>query len=132
MKMTPVIAVHLACAVGALFLGPVAIRARWRRRPQPRMHRAFGYAWITLMLMTGLSALFIRDYALPNVAGYTLIHLLVPVSWIAMFLAFRFLLRGQIAAHRGTMIGTYVGACLVTGAFTLLPGRYLGDLIWTH
>jgi hypothetical protein len=24
----------------------------------------------------------------------------------------------------------YVGACLIAGGFTLLPSRYLGNLIW--
>jgi uncharacterized membrane protein len=25
---------------------------------------------------------------------------------------------------------TYIGACIVAGLFTLVPGRYLGDLLW--
>ena len=38
--------------------------------------------------------------------------------------------RGHVARHRAAMVSIYVGACLVAGAFTLLPGRFLGDLIW--
>jgi hypothetical protein len=27
---------------------------------------------------------------------------------------------------------TYVSACIVAGGFTLLPSRYLGQLLWSH
>ena len=119
----------MTCALSAVALGPVALWARLARVQRPRLHRAFGYAWVTLMLMTAVSAIFIRDYGLPNIAGYTPIHVLVPVTLLSLFFAFRFLLRGNIVAHRSTMIFTYVGACLIAGAFTLLPGRYLGQLV---
>ena len=37
---------------------------------------------------------------------------------------------GALAAHSKTMQGLHVGACLVAGGFTLLPSRYLGQLVW--
>ena len=42
MQMTPLIAVHMTCALGAVLLGPVAIWARAARVQRPRLHRAFG------------------------------------------------------------------------------------------
>lgn len=130
MELTPLIAVHMSAALGAVATGPVALWARRRTRQHPRIHRAFGYAWVTLMLVTAVSALFIRDHALPNVAGFTPIHLLVPLTLGTLALAFRFLARGNIAAHAMTMRSLYFFACIVAGAFTLLPGRYLGGLVW--
>lgn len=136
MPMSPVIAIHLSAAISAIVLGPVAL---WARRghaqriaatQRPRLHRAAGYAWVTLMLITAISALFIRDVQLPNLAGYTPIHILVPVTFGSLFMAFRALLKGDIAKHRGWMVRLYVSACLIAGAFTLLPGRYLGQLVW--
>lgn len=131
MTLTPLVAVHMTAALAALAIGPVAL---WARRqasgPRPRLHRAAGYAWATLMLVTAISAIFIRDFSLPNIAGYTPIHLLVPVSLGGLFLAFKYLLRGNIRGHRAAMIGLYLGACVVAGAFTLLPNRYLGQLVW--
>lgn len=129
MQLTPLITIHLSAAIGAIVLGPVALWARKGRRQRPRLHRAFGYAWVTLMLAAALSALFIRDYSLPNIAGYTPIHLLVPTTLIALFGAFWYLAHGNIDGHRKTMQRLYVGACLVAGGFTLLPGRLLGDLV---
>jgi uncharacterized membrane protein len=83
MQLTPLIAVHMTAALGALVTGPVALWARRGRLQRPRLHRAFGYAWVTLMLATALSAIFIRDRSLPNLAGYTPIHLLIPVTLAA-------------------------------------------------
>ncbi|MGE0675199.1 MAG: DUF2306 domain-containing protein, partial [Methylibium sp.] len=91
MQMTPVIAVHMTAALGALALGPFAIWARRARQQRPKLHRAFGYAWVTLMVVTAVSAVFIKNTTIPNIAGYTPIHLLVPVVAIGLFGAFWFL-----------------------------------------
>ena len=58
MQMSPVIAVHLTAALAALVLGPIAL---WARRghgqpgrsvtSRPRLHRAAGYAWVSMMLL---------------------------------------------------------------------------------
>jgi len=129
MQLTPLIAIHMSAAIGALVLGPVALWARKGARQRPRLHRAFGYAWVTLILATAISAIFIRDHGLPNVGGYTPIHLLIPITLFSLFAAFRFLARGNIDGHRKAMQNLYLGACVVAGGFTLLPGRYLGQLV---
>lgn len=131
MQMTPVIAVHMTAAVLAVATGPVVLWTRLGRAPHPWLHRAFGYAWVTLMVVTAVSALFIRDHELPNLAGYTPIHLLVPVTLVSLFFAFWKLAQRQFAAHRRIMQRLYLFACIVTGAFTLLPQRYLGHLLWS-
>ena len=131
MQLTPVIAVHMTAALGAVVTGPVALWARRGRQQRPRLHRAVGYAWVTLMVVTAVSALFIRDWSLPNLAGYTPIHLLVPVTLAGLFGAFWMLARGNLRGHQLIMQKLYVGACVVAGAFTLLPNRYLGRLLWS-
>jgi uncharacterized membrane protein len=130
MQMSPVIAVHMTAALLAVVTGPIALWARRGREQRPRLHRAFGHAWVTLMLVTAASALFIRDPSLLNIAGYTPIHLLVPVVFGMLFVSFRHLARGNIAGHRRTMQILYFSACIVAGAFTLLPNRYLGQQLW--
>lgn len=130
MQMTPIIAVHMTAATLAVATGPVALWARKGRQQRPRLHRAFGYAWVTLMLVAAISSIFIRDFSLPNLSGYTPIHLLVPLTLVMLFVAFRFLFLGNINGHRKTMQRLYLGACVVAGGFTLLPSRYLGQLVW--
>lgn len=132
MQMSPVIAVHLTAALGALAIGPAVLWARRGRTQRPRLHRALGYAWVTLMVMTAVSALFIRDFKLPNMGGYTLIHLLIPATFLGLGRAFRQLARHDIRGHRIAMQVTYIGACIVAGGFTLLPSRYLGQLVWSQ
>ncbi len=129
MEMSPLIAVHVTAALGGVALGPFVLWARQGRTQRPRLHRALGYAWVTLMLMTAISALFIRDFRLPNIAGYTPIHLLVPATFYGLGRAFLKLAQHDIRSHRISMQATYISACIVAGAFALLPDRYLGRLV---
>jgi uncharacterized membrane protein len=131
MQLTPTIAIHMTAALAAIVTGPVALWARKGARPRPRLHRAFGYAWVAFMVVTAVSALFIRDASLPNVAGYTPIHALVPVTLFGLFGAFWKLARRDITGHRRIMQSLYYLACVVTGLFTLLPQRYLGRMLWS-
>lgn len=131
MQLTPTIAIHMTFALAAVVLGPFALWTRLRAKVRPRWHRAFGYAWVTCMLGAAFSALFIRDDRLPNLAGYTPIHILIPVTWFSLWKAFRYLAKGQIRGHQLTMQWTYALACVVTGLFTLLPQRYLGQMLFS-
>ena len=130
MSMSPIIAVHATAAILAIATGPVALWARKGREQRPRLHRAFGYAWVTLMLIVAFSAIFIPVGVGPSFSGFGVIHLLVPAVLFGLFNAFRYLFNGNIAGHRKSMQSLYIGACLVAGGFTLLPGRYLGNLVF--
>ncbi|MBB6559144.1 putative membrane protein [Acidovorax soli] len=132
MQITPAIAIHLAAALAAVAIGPLALWARRARDQRPRLHRAAGYAWVTLMVMVALSAIFISGDKGPRLAGFGVIHLLVPITLGLIALSFYFLSRGNVKAHRLLMQGTYVGSCLVAGAFTLLPDRLLGQWLWSQ
>ena len=131
-ELTPLIAIHMTAAIGAVVTGPVALWARKGAKQRPRLHRAFGYAWVTLMVITAVSAIFIKVSGLPNIAGYTPIHLLIPVTLAGLVWAFVALARGDIDQHRKTMQRLYFGACIVAGMFTLMPGRLVGDFVWTN
>ena len=37
--------------------------------------------------------------------------------------------RHRVKQHRATMIGLFVGALIVAGIFTLLPGRIMHDVV---
>ena len=130
MQLTPTIAIHLAFASSAVLLGPLALWTRLGSTTRPRWHRALGYAWVTCMVGTATSGIFIRDYQLPNFAGYTPIHILIPVTFLSLWRAFRYLAQGNHRGHQLTMQWTYGMACVVTGLFTLLPQRYLGQIVW--
>ncbi|MEY4677111.1 MAG: hypothetical protein RLZZ470_1618 [Pseudomonadota bacterium] len=130
MQLTPLIAVHMTAAIGAVVIGPFALWARMGSTQRPWLHRAMGSAYATLMLLAAVSACFILDFNLPNFHGLTVIHVLIPVTLVSLWVAFRAIARKDFVTHRITMQCLYVGACLVAGGFTLLPSRYLGNLIW--
>jgi uncharacterized membrane protein len=130
MTLSPLVAIHMTAALGALALGPLALWARKGAVQRARLHRAAGYAWVTLMLMAAISAIFIRDFMMPNLGGFSPIHVFVPITLLGLFGAFRFLAQNNIAAHRKTMQGLYFGGCVGAGLFALSPHRYLGALVW--
>ena len=129
-SLTPLLAVHVTAALSAVVLGPFALWARLGMTQRPKLHRAFGYAWVTMMLIAATSAIFIPAGIKPNIAGFSPIHLLIVVTYVSLFFAFRFLAQGNIRLHRITMLNIYIGACIVTGAFTLLPGRLMHQLVF--
>ena len=128
--LTPVIAVHMTSAILATAVGPVALWARLGAAQRPVLHRAFGYAWVTLMILVAVSAIFIHSPGSFRWAGFSPIHLLIPFVLFNLAAAFWALSRRQIRRHRLHMQFTYLGACVAAGLFTLVPGRYLGDILW--
>jgi uncharacterized membrane protein len=124
--ISPVVAIHLACAVPALLLGPLALTAC----KGSRLHRAAGYAWVTLMLGAALSALFIHGRGLPNLAGFSPIHLLVPLTFFGIGMAIWHVSHGNMRGHQRSMRSTYYAGCVGAGLIALLPVRWLGQLVW--
>jgi uncharacterized membrane protein len=122
----PLIFIHLVAAFGALLIGAFVLA----RQKGTSSHRVAGWSWVLLMATVVVSSFFIRDHRLPNLFGYTPIHLFS--LWVAWRLPRAVMLarRGDIAAHRQAMRRIYVGGCIVTGLLTLLPMRLLGSLLW--
>jgi uncharacterized membrane protein len=122
----PLIFFHLVTALGALLLGLFMLL----RRKGTYSHRLLGWIWVALMGSTALASAFIRDYRLPNLFGYTPIHLFTATVAVMLPLGIWYVKRGRIDGHRKTMQRMYIGACVIAGLFTLLPGRFLGSLLW--
>ena len=126
MHRHPLIFFHMLTAVSALLLGSVILS----RRKGTGSHRLLGWAWVVLMAGTTLSSAFIRDYRLPNLLGYTPIHGFTLFVAVMLPLAIWHIRRGNVAGHRKAMQGMFIGGCVIAGLFTLLPGRFLGSLLW--
>jgi len=124
--LPPATQIHLAAALTALLLGPAALTAR----KGTRWHRAAGYAWVTSMLGAAFSSLFMRSALPVQWLGFSWIHLLTLLTFAGLGYGIWAVAHGHISAHRRIMWSTYIGGCLVAGAFTLLPGRYLGQMVW--
>jgi uncharacterized membrane protein len=118
----PLVLLHLLAALAALLLGSAILT----RRKGTFSHRTLGWTWVALMGGAAASSVFIRDYRIINIAGYTPIHLLTLSVAVLLPLAIWHIRRGNILAHRRTMTSLYVGGCIVAGLFALAPARLLG------
>ena len=122
----PVIFFHLVTALCALVLG-IFILSRRKGTPS---HKALGWAWVVLMGSTAIASAFIRDHRLPNLAGFTPIHAFTVLVAITLPMGIAAIRRGDVNAHRRAMTKIYIGGCVLAGFFTLVPGRFLGNLLW--
>lgn len=122
----PVVFIHLFSALGALMLGVWMLIGR----KGSTLHRRLGWTWVALMASATVTSMFIRDTGMLNVAGFTPIHLLTVLTAFGLYGGIRAIRRGQVAQHKGRMTSLFWGACVIAGAFTLLPGRFLGQWLW--
>ena len=117
-QWAPVIAAHavmagLALAVGARLLAGAK---------GTTLHRVLGWSWVVLMAGVASSSFWIFR------GGYSRIHLLSVYTLGA--LAVGRARRREVRGHRRAMISLHVAALAITGLFTLLPQRLLGQAPW--
>jgi uncharacterized membrane protein len=130
MTLTPLLAaplaiqIHTFSAIAAFVLGLVQlVAAKGSLR-----HRLFGWFWIALMALVAFSSFFIHEIRMWG--AWSVIHLLS--LQVLMFLPIGALhaRRGRIDSHRYVFTRMFVGALLVAGAFTLLPGRIMHSVVF--
>ena len=114
------IAMHIAAATLALLGGALVLA----RRKGTRSHKWLGRAWVGAMAVVALSSFWI--FEIRQGAGPSLVHLLSVWTLISIALAVWFIRRGNVRAHKGFMIGSYVGL-LGAGVGALAPGRFLSS-----
>lgn len=121
-----VIQAHAFGAMAALLLGIVQYAAPKGTLP----HRTIGSLWMLIMLMVAVTAIFIRRPTEPGDpiwAGFTPIHLFVPLTLFGLASATQLLLRGGPALkhHAKPLTGVFIGGLIVAGALAFLPGRIM-------
>ena len=90
-------------------------------------HKLLGRLWIGLMLIVSISSFFIHEIKLWGL--YSPIHLLSIWTIFSLGLAIYFVRIGNIKRHKQVMIALYVFALILTGFFTLLPGRVMHQVL---
>jgi uncharacterized membrane protein len=121
-SLDPVILTHTFAAIGALALGTAMFAAR----KGTTLHRYAGRGWVALMMVTALSSFWIRSSG-----SFSWIHVLSMIVPLLLAVGIWQAATGRISGHRRMMIGVFTGALIITGAFTLLPQRLLGQLVWS-
>jgi len=119
LQAEPVIQIHAFAAIGAFALGLIQFAAPKGTLP----HRTIGWIWVALMAVIALSSFFIHEIKM--VGPFSPIHLLSIFTLVMLPLAVLHARRHDVKQHRGAMIGIFIGALLVAGAFTFVPGRIM-------
>ena len=124
LQASPTIQAHAAAAIAALVLGTL----QFGLKRGGACHRWMGRAWVGLMAVVALSSFGLSG--LRQVGPFSWIHLLSVFTLTALVRGVLHARRGEIAAHRWTMIALYLGALMITGLFTLSPGRIMGRVVF--
>lgn len=124
LSASPAIQMHAFAAMAAFVLGIV----QFARIKGDGAHRALGYAWVGLMLLIAASSF--RIHEINQWHGFSWIHLLS--IWVLCFapVAVMMARRGNISAHKRSMIGLFAGALVVAGIFTFVPGRIMHAVLF--
>jgi uncharacterized membrane protein len=110
---------HAFAAMAAFTLGAVQLAAPKGTLP----HRVIGSVWVLLMAIVCISAFFIHEL---RVWGpWSPIHLLAITTLVMLPVAVWRAHRHQVAQHRRAMLGLFLGALVIAGLFTFLPGRIM-------
>ncbi len=119
-----IIVVHVLLTLAAFSLGLWQILGP---KGGPR-HRLVGWLWAALMVGVAGSSFWIREFRL--FGPFSPIHLLSVVTLLSVPLAVHAARRRQIRRHRAIMLWLFWAALVVTGGFTLLPGRTMNAVIF--
>jgi uncharacterized membrane protein len=118
------IQLHAAAAVAAFALGVVQLAGPKGTIP----HRAIGWSWVVLMLTVATSSFWIHRIRLWG--EWSPIHLLSIFTLVTVPLAVWLAHRHDVRHHRLAMTGIFIGALVIAGAFTLLPGRIMHAVVF--
>ncbi|MFC3613081.1 DUF2306 domain-containing protein [Lutimaribacter marinistellae] len=119
-----IISAHALSALAAITIGAVQLAA-----PKgTTAHRALGALWVAAITLTAISSFWIHEFRL--IGPFSPIHLLSILVLVTLVYSIRAVRRGNITAHRASMIQLYLLALVLTGAFTLLPGRTMNAVLF--
>jgi len=113
--------------VAAAFLTAVSGCAVMLMGKGTKAHRLGGYAFTAAMLVTAVSSFWIMEV---RRGQFSAIHLLSIITLVSLPLAILYRRQGNIRAHAAAMIAPFAGL-VFAGAFTLLPGRILHQVIFS-
>jgi uncharacterized membrane protein len=119
----PVIQIHSFAAMAAFGLGIVQLTAPKGMLP----HRTVGWIWVILMGLIAFSSFFIHEIRL--IGPFSPIHLLSIFTLVMLPLAVAHARRHEVQRHRKAMTSIFIGALVIAGAFTFLPGRIMHAVV---
>jgi uncharacterized membrane protein len=122
MSYEQLVYLHLATVVPAFVIGTYMLA----NRKGTSTHKRLGRLYLALIAVTAITTLWMPAQVGPHFAGhFGFIHAFSLLALYAVPAAFHYARIGNIRAHRGNMVGLYIGAMLIAGALAFAPGRRL-------
>ena len=115
---------HAMAAMAAVILGGLQLASA----KGTIQHRVLGWSWVLLMTYVSVSSFFISSLRLWG--AFSPIHLLSVWTLFSLGMAIYHARKGNIRQHKIWMVLLYVLALLVTGVFTLWPGRVMHAVLF--
>lgn len=120
---SPVIQVHAIAAITAFALAAAQLLG-----PKgARLHRTLGWTFVAVMGVVVTTAFFIRS---GEDGGFSVIHILIPVTVAGTISGVAHARRGNVRRHRNAMLMLFFGALVIAGGFTLSPGRLMHMVVF--
>jgi uncharacterized membrane protein len=126
LNASPAIQIHAFAAMAAFALGVVQLTAPKGTLP----HRTIGWIWVALMVLVSVTAFWIHELRLWG--PWSPIHLLAIFTLVTLPLGVLYAKRHRVANHRRVMISIFIGALVIAGLFTFVPGRIMYAVVFGH
>ena len=117
------IPIHAIMAMIAIILGGIQLSMK----KGGTIHKLLGRIWVGIMMFVAISSFFIHEIKLWG--AYSPIHLLSLWTIFILGVGVYYARVGNIKRHKQVMIATYFFALILTGFFTLMPGRVMHQIL---
>ncbi|WP_428080321.1 DUF2306 domain-containing protein [Candidatus Pelagibacter sp.] len=117
------IPLHAIMAMIAIILGGIQLSMK----KGGAIHKLLGRIWVGLMLIVAITSFFIHGIRLWG--AYSPIHLLSLWTIFILGVGVYYARVGNIKRHKQVMITLYFFALILTGFFTLMPGRVMHQIL---
>ena len=116
--------IHIVSALTAFFVGLWLLAG-----PKGRgLHKKLGWTWVAAMATTAISSFFLTGL---NGNFYSWIHGLSAWTLIGLPAGIHAIRNKNVKKHAKSMTGMFLGAMVIAGLFTFLPGRFMWSLFFT-
>ncbi|MEN8815345.1 MAG: DUF2306 domain-containing protein [Nonlabens sp.] len=118
---------HLITVIPCVFVGAYLLLfskgTKW--------HRSLGKYYMISMVITAIVSLFMPAMVGPQLLGhFGWIHLFSILTLWSVPTAYIAVRKGQIKKHKIKMILVYIGALIIAGGFTFVPGRFMYEVFF--
>ena len=96
-----------------------------------KWHRSLGKYYMISMVITAVVSLLMPAMVGPQFLGhFGWIHLFSFLTLWSVPTAYIAIRKGQVKKHKIKMILLYIGALMIAGGFTFVPGRYMYEVFF--